>query len=474
MSAISKTPTDCKETTVFPRIFHPPNGSTRGLRNDLRVSLGDAVAFGGMVGIGETYVVAFVLAIGLGEVTAGLVGSVPLLAGGLMQMLSPKAIRLLGSHKRWVVTCAAIQAVSFVPFIIGAFVGSFSAVGILLTASIYWAAGLATGPAWNTWIGTVVPSNVRPKFFAVRTRASQAAVFLGFLIGGLALHFAAANDHVLLAFAGLFGMAAICRLVSTVFLALQSEPTPLPHDMCDVPLREILSRLRSTDGGRLLVYLAAVQAAVQMAGPFFTPFMLEELSFNYGTFTLLISVAFLAKIVALPAWGRYAQRAGAWKLLWIGGIGIAPLSAGWLVSQSMAWLLVLQVIGGVTWAAYELAFFLLFFESIPARERTSMLTFYNLINTAAWVGGTLIGAAILYAVGTGYSSYLLLFGLSSVCRFLALAVLRGVSSTDVAAHEIGMRTVSVRPNSASLDAPVLPSLPDQVDLLHVYSEPSPP
>ena len=34
-----------------------------------------------------------------------------------------------------------------------------------------------------------------------------------------------------------------------------------------------------------------------------------------------------------------------------------------------------------------LAFFLLFFESIPEDERTSVLTLYNLINTAAWVGG---------------------------------------------------------------------------------------
>lgn len=462
MSAVTTT---SRQTSPpeFPRIYHPHGRATRELRDDLRASLGEGAAFGGMVGFGETYIVAFVLAVGLGEVTAGLAGSVPLLAGGLLQMLSPKAIRLLGSHKRWVITCAAVQAASLIPFVVGALIGSFSATGILLAASLYWAAGLATGPAWNTWMGSVVPSSVRAKFFAVRTRASQAAVFVGFLIGGLTLHYAAANDAVLIAFAMLFAIAALCRIASTVFLTLQSEPDPLPRDTCQISIREIMSRLRSTDGGRLLVYLAAVQASVQMAGPFFTPFMLEELQLNYGTFTLLISVAFLAKIVALPTWGRYAHRVGAWKLLWIGGLGIAPLSAGWLVSQHMAWLLVLQVVGGVTWAAYELAFFLLFFESIPARERTSLLTFYNLINTAAWVGGTLIGAAIIYAGGATFSSYLFVFGASSVFRFLALGILRGVAGGEVEADEIGLRTVSVRPNSASLDAPVLPSLPDQVD-----------
>ncbi len=34
--------------------------------------------------------------------------------------------------------------------------------------------GLATGPAWNTWIGTIVPRSVRARFFSRRSRVSQA------------------------------------------------------------------------------------------------------------------------------------------------------------------------------------------------------------------------------------------------------------------------------------------------------------
>ncbi len=63
------------------------------LRRDLRASVGDGIAWGGMVGLGETYLPAFALAIGLGELTAGLVASLPLLAGGIMQMITPVGIR---------------------------------------------------------------------------------------------------------------------------------------------------------------------------------------------------------------------------------------------------------------------------------------------------------------------------------------------------------------------------------------------
>ena len=415
-----------------------------------------------MVGVGETYLAAFALAVGLGEMAAGMVSSVPLVAGGLMQLASPTAVRLLRSHRRWVVMCAVVQALSFIPLLIAALAGAISTVTLLLVAAVYWGAGLATGPAWNTWIGTIVPRSIRPRFFAHRTRISQAGVFAGFLIGGVLLHYAAAHEQSLHAFALLFGIAGCCRLLSAWMLQRQSEPVPLPANMRQIPWKRVFHHLHASSGGRLLVYLVAVQAAAQMAGPFFTPFMLKKLEFSYGELVALFSVAFFSKVVALPVWGRVAQRIGARRLLWIGGIGIVPLSAGWLVSQHFAWLSFLQIVGGVVWAAYELAFFLLFFESIAEEERTSVLTIYNLLNTTAWVVGSLIGGVILFSFDTSFGGYLLIFGLSSVGRLAALLLLARVPRLVVDSAEVGVRTVAIRPGTASLEAPVLPSLPDQL------------
>ena len=94
------------------------------LRSDLRAMSADASAFSVMVGIGETYLPAFALAVGVGEVAAGLLASVPPLAGAVLQLASPVAVRQLGSHRRWVVVCAVTQALSFVPLIAAALVGT--------------------------------------------------------------------------------------------------------------------------------------------------------------------------------------------------------------------------------------------------------------------------------------------------------------------------------------------------------------
>ena len=96
--------------------------------------------------------------------------------------------------------------------------------------------------------------------------------------------------------------------------------------------------------------------------------------FPYFQYVILIGVAFAMKVVALPYCGRLAHRFGTRRLLWIGGVGIVPVAGLWLVSNNFGWLIFVQVLAGLTWAAYELAMFLLFFETIDAAERTSMLT----------------------------------------------------------------------------------------------------
>src|SRR5512138_90302 len=109
------------------------------IRRDLRLSTADAMLFSVMVGCGEAYFVAFALAVGLGELLAGLVSSVPLLAGALLQLASPWAVRRLGSHKRWVVATAGLQALSFSPLAAAAFLGRVPAWLIFVCVGLYWA-----------------------------------------------------------------------------------------------------------------------------------------------------------------------------------------------------------------------------------------------------------------------------------------------------------------------------------------------
>jgi len=214
-----------------PASHHPPRTRETGrtsLRRDLRASSADAVAFSLMVGTGETYVPAFALALGASDVAAGMLASAPLMSGAILQLVSPRAVRRLGSHRRWMVLCAALQAVSFVPLLLGAALGALP-IGVLFVAmAFYWGTGMATGPTWNTWMETLIPPSLRARYLAGRTRRAQFALLVGMLAGALLLGHGRETNNLMPAFALLFAAAASFRAVSAVFLSRQSEPQPLP------------------------------------------------------------------------------------------------------------------------------------------------------------------------------------------------------------------------------------------------------
>jgi hypothetical protein len=304
-----------------------------------------------------------------------------------------------------------------------------------------------------------VPPTVRAAYFARRTKFQQQATLSGLLLGGALLQLAKAGDELLLGFMILFSMAGICRYISVGFLAvIQSDGRWL--DYRSRRPNPKTTRYDAAAGRRLIVYLVFVQASVHISGPFFAPFMLEQLQMNYVTYVFFLAVAFLTRIITLSFWGSIAKQFGAGTLMWAGAISLVPLASLWIVSGNYLWLTAIQALSGMAWAAYELGFFLLFFETLPAHSRIRMLTYYNFANTTAMLGGSLLGAAMFVSLGGGQQAYFVLFGVSSIGRLLALLLLWRVKLEPVSVKYLAFRVLGLRPATATLDVPVIPSLED--------------
>ncbi|MEY2726558.1 MAG: hypothetical protein RLZZ458_2425, partial [Planctomycetota bacterium] len=138
------------------------------LRRNLRSMNADGFSFSVMVGIAETYLPAFMLSRGFGELAAALIATLPVLLGSLLQLVSPRVLRHFGSYRGFVVTAATLQSLSVLGLLILALYPGLQAWMVFVPATIYWAAGLATGPAWNLWAEQLVPAQIRSGFFARR------------------------------------------------------------------------------------------------------------------------------------------------------------------------------------------------------------------------------------------------------------------------------------------------------------------
>lgn len=407
-----------------------------------------------MAGFGETYFVAFALAIGISQLAAGLLSSVPLIAAGIIQLVTPRLLERVKSYRRWIVVCATLQAASHLWFVYAAVTGRISIETFFFICVLYWATGMAAGPVWNAWIEAITDRTGFRPFIAVRSRLAQAAAFTAFCLAGLALEQFKLEDKVLVGFAWLFSLATIFRLLSTLFLSLQTDFYPEQTVRPKAPWRDLFQMLRDRNSGRFLLFMLIAQISVHVAAPFFSPYMLGHIQFSYHDYVLLIAASFVAKIAAYPVIARLIERFSALRCLVVSGVLVAPLPFFWFLTPSLAPLVATQVFAGCAWAMFELSSTMLVFSNIKSSERIRILTGYNLFNAICVVTGSCIGGYLLGSEATA-ETYRIIFALSALCRLLSVSVLIGVRDVRLKVKVIAFRTLGLRPSQGSIAAPVL-------------------
>lgn len=443
----------CVASACYPIAVRPPGG----VRRDLRLSLGDAAGYGVMAGVAEVYLPAFALSIGLSPVTAGLVASVPLLAGGLLQLLAPRAIARITSLRRWIAASNVVQALAFAPLILIALLGISSTPVVFAAAAVYWAAGMAASAAWNPWMARIVPARIRSKFFGRRQGLVQATMLAGLVGAGGALHLFARTPHIHYVYASMFGVALIARLWCAVMIARQGPGIELAPRR-RMRLRSIPPKLRGTSRASLLGYLIAALAAASISGPFITPYLLDQLQIGYAGYSVFTATVVIAKIAALPALGRMIQRRGVRHVMTICALAIAPIPLLYIMSDAFAWLIIIQVIAGVAWGGFELGLLMALFDGDDDAERTTMQVAFSALQAIGTAGASLVGGALLGAFGSDHAAYLWVFGVSAAAR-LAAAVLLVRELRVIARIPVVMVarawTLAIRPWGGTIVRPIV-------------------
>lgn len=425
----------------------------------MRLSAVEGASYCVMVGVGQEYFIAFALAVGLTEVESGLVATLPVMVGATTLLGAPWLIRRVGSMRRYMTIASALQALCFVPLIVAALLGRIPAPALYLTVAAYSAINLGQSPAWSTWITTLVPRPILARYFASRSRMIQGGVLTGLLIGGLLLSRAKAGESPAIAFAPLFAIALVMRALGCFMLSRHSEPVRMPPRFTHVTPREILRRARRGPDITVLTFLLASNLALQMALPFFTPFVLEHRGLTYLEFTTLTGAVIVGKMVVAPTIGRIAHRYGARRILWIGALGVVPMAPLWLLADSYAALLVVQFCMGPMLVCFDIGGVLMQFETIPEHERPSLLATFTAANALAGFCGSLIGGALLGSVDLGQSGYAAVFLAAAGARVLALPLLMRVRPTHADVEPLPGGTVRVEPGVGTTVTPALGAIP---------------
>ena len=434
-----------------------PRGVSPGrLRCSLRASVAEGVvAEGVMACAGGATITGWALYLGCGPFWVGLLGALPFLAQ-LMQLPGAWLTSRLGARRVALLT-VALSRQAFLPLAVLPFLPLSLEVkrGVLVAAAAaHHGLGILCNNAWVTWMGDLVPSRVRGRYFGRRTAICTLAGALATLGTGTFLDGARASDRTGLALAALALTACLLGALSTVLMALKHDPVRHPVVTAFQAAR-VLQPLRDGAARRFLAYGGVWNAALGLTGPFFSLFLLEDLKLGFTLVALQGSTTALARMLSAPRWGRLIDRIGARPVLRACTFGLVLSPVLWVLAGPDRWwpIALEAILGGVLLSGHGLAAFALPLAVAPARERPFYHAAFAMTGGAAFALASAAGGALMQAFPSSY----LLLGYPCTApqlTFLASALIRAFAALL----------------SHSLIEPVTPPLPTR---MHSWKSPPP-
>jgi len=371
-----------------------------------------------MVALTETFGIAAAVSLKAPSMAIALLGSTPLLLGSLGQYFLPAIIDTRHARKAHVLTGVGLQ---------GAFLVAAAFTGFLRSPYAAWAyvacialAGVCanvTTASWVSWMGDLVPPEIRGRHFAWRNRLFAVVNLSCAMLAGLSASDYTSHNAPWTFFTWIFVAAGAARALSYQALKRQYEP-PV------VPAKE-RPRFRVTPSRDFKTFCyahALVQGAAAMSAPFFGVWYLRDLHFSYLALAITSCCMILGSIIALPVWGKLADRIGNRNTLRIAGllISVVPLPYLAFTSQLAVW--IINVGGGVACAGYNLVSFNHMLSASENKDRARLSAYASAVTGVVVFSMTLLGGALATRLPVLFVWQLqTLFLVSAVMRLLTFS-----------------------------------------------------
>ena len=273
--------------------------------------MGDA-AFASIVGTLNSGVVlvAFAVYLGASSTLIGILAALPFLTQ-LLQVPAVLMLERIRSRRLFAILFLFLARLALPIIAILEFIPDRRlALAVLVIAeTLHCAFNAMAGCAWNSWMRDLVPEQRLGSFFGRRTVYATGAGIAGTLIAALALEFAQPlKGGTGLVFVGLYGLGFLASLISTWELSrvpdVPAERRPPEQKLW----RMLVKPLKDPNFVRLIRFMASWQFAVNLAVPFFTVFLIEQLGYSAGFVLVLSLVSQVVHVAVARYWGGLSDR----------------------------------------------------------------------------------------------------------------------------------------------------------------------
>lgn len=390
----------------------------------------------------------FVRSLGANDFVYSVIMALPVL-GAIIQVFFSFLMENSGKRKLIFMAAGFIHRpawflIAFIPFLLNPDRTKAGIAVITVLIALSSVANSIAGLAFNSWMGDLVPVEVKGRFFGRRAMIYTITGGTAALLCGLLLDVVKGYTG----YALVFVFAAILGTVDiTMFFWIKDPPMNVRKERLDVG-KLFMEPFRDRNYLRYMLFVAFWYFSVNVAGPFFNVYMIEELRMNYLIISLFTQVAAnLSTILFIRFWGNLADKYGSKPVMFLCCSSILVLPAIWLLATpNTTWVvLVINLLSGIFWPGFEMTALNQSIWLAPEKNRSIYLANYTLVVTligtaAAFLCGgafmQLTRAAIpaggipLFA-GIRFGSYHLLFLISAIIRLLVLVfIFRGYKEEE--------------------------------------------
>ena len=400
----------------------------------------------------DYYLIPFALFLGAAPQQIGFLVAIPHLLGSISQLTAVRVVRSAGSRLKFLITAAALQASSVLPmafFALMAFPGRIAL--LILLTSLFRITGNLIATAWGSLMSDYLPPHLRGRYLGWRAQIVGLAGLVGTFMAGLLLSLAK-RASAAMGFFLLFLILAACRFVSSRLFKKMTDIPYLEKPESRFTFFMFLRRFRKSNFVKFVLYVASVTFATQLAAPYISVYMLQNLKFDYLHYTCVQLSNLTAGLISFPLWGRHADHVGNAKVLKTASFLIPLIPLLWTLGRNFYYLLGVEFFSGFVWGGFNLCATNFVFDAVSAPKRVRCLGYLNLLNgVAIFLGASLGGFLAEHLPPLGTTPLLTLFLVSSILRFMAHFLLSGKflevreSVSHVSSHKLFFSVIGVRP-----------------------------
>ncbi|MEN2983546.1 MAG: MFS transporter [Dictyoglomaceae bacterium] len=342
-----------------------------------------------------TPIAGFAKELGFGDLLYAIMLALPVL-GGAIQLYASMVLERTKKRKLIFLISGFLNRVpwffiAILPLIISNRVILFYFIVFFLILSAL--GGAFLNVSFMSWMGDLVPLEIRGRFFSQRSMLATISSFVSGLIIGKFL------DTIpgIIGFSIVFVFSTILGILDIACFFKVYDPPMRGNFEFKENLTSMFKRvLIHPKFSKFLIFAVIFQFSLNIAGPFFNIYMIKYLKMSFFDIALYVQlINNITIIFFVRIWGRIIDKFGNKPVLLVSITVISFLPFLWCFTSPNNWLFIvilIQILAGIFWPAVDLGYNNLALNLSPDEHRSFYIAVLNLFVSS-------LGIALAYVLG---------------------------------------------------------------------------